>query len=160
MAGACGAAEEPWIVQSSADWTQTQADARHVAVGDKGIALKGANDGHWTSKWHKWNSAVDGAKIAVTANLDQFANKTVKVVLKGSQKPYTDASGVQHTASGVQHTWYGRCMLAIVDRSRWIMSLRSGVNHIAWRSLTTVPSNRRPAAVWPNRKTTAEATRS
>ena len=59
------------------------------------------------------------------AAIDLFDNKTIETVVDGSQRPFTDADGVPHT-------WYGRCMIAIVDERRWIMALRSGVSHISW----------------------------
>ena len=33
---------------------------------------------------------------------------------------------------GVEHDWYGRCMIAILDARRWVMAIRSGINHIQW----------------------------
>ena len=63
--------------------------------------------------------------------IDLFDNKTIEIVVRGSEKPYTDADGLEHD-------WYGRCMIAIVDENRWIMALRSGVNHIAWDSRDTI----------------------
>ena len=91
------------------------------------LSLTGGDAGQWTSKWHPWQGTVDAAEVAVRAAVAQFTNQTIQVVVKGSETPYTDASGVPHT-------WYGRCMIAIVDENRWIMAIRSGINHIAWNT--------------------------
>ena len=79
----------------------------------------------WVSPWHRWPGVVDHAEIRVEAAIDLFDNKTIETVVDGSARPFTDADGVPHT-------WYGRCMIAIVDERRWIMALRSGVSHISW----------------------------
>ena len=53
-----------------------------------------------------------------------FDNKMIEVVVDGSTTPYTDPAG--------PNDWYGRNMIAIVDENRWLMALRSGMNHIEW----------------------------
>ncbi len=121
------AAEVPWsIEQSHASWSQSQASGDKIVIAN-GLSLKGGDAGQWTGQWHQWQGTVDAAEVAVGAQVVQFANQTIKVVVKGSERPYTDASGVRHT-------WYGRCMIAIVDENRWIMAIRSGINHIAWNT--------------------------
>ncbi len=124
-------AEEPWVIESPEDWKKTQASASGITIEDAAIALDSATDGQWTSKWHSWQGSVDSAEIRVEAEIDLFDNKTIETVVDGSQKPYTDADGVEHD-------WYGRCMIAIVDENRWIMALRSGVNHISWNDRDTI----------------------
>ena len=54
-------------------------------------------------------------------------DKTIEVVVDGSTTPYTDPAG--------PNDWYGRNMIAVVDENRWLMALRSGMNHIEWNSL-------------------------
>ncbi len=121
------AAEMPWSIEPShASWSQSQASGDNIAITNV-LSLKGGDAGQWTSKWYAWQGTVDGAEVAVRAAVAQFANQTIQVVIKGSETPYTDASGVRHT-------WYGRCMIAIVDENRWIMALRSGISHIAWNT--------------------------
>jgi hypothetical protein len=120
------AVETPWSIgQSQASWTQVQASGDKIAIAN-GLSLSGGT-GQWTSQWHTWQGEVDAAEVAVRAAVAQFANQTIQVVVKGSETPYTDAGGTPHT-------WYGRCMIAIVDEHRWIMALRSGFSHIAWRT--------------------------
>ena len=116
-------AEESWSVRSSSAWKEETASADAVTVEDGRLFLDGARQGQWTSRWHDWRSTIQSAQIVVEAEIDLFANKTVEVVVDGSKKPYTDADGVPHD-------WYGRCMIAIIDENRWIMALRSGINHI------------------------------
>ncbi len=119
------AAEAPWLIEESqASWAQAQASGDKIAITNV-LSLKGGDAGRWTSQWHQWQGTIDAAEVAVRAAVAQFTNQTIEVVVKGSETPYTDASGVPHT-------WYGRCMIAIVDENRWIMALRSGINHIAW----------------------------
>ena len=121
------AAEAPWSIESShASWTQAQASGDKIAIANV-VSLKGGDAGQWTSKWHKWQGTVASAEVAVRAEVAQFAKQTIQVLVKGSETPYTDASGVPHT-------WYGRCMIAIVDENRWIMAIRSGISHIAWHT--------------------------
>lgn len=121
------AAEAPWSIERTrAGWTQAQGSGHNIAI-TNGVSLKGGDAGQWTSKWHPWQGTVDAAQVAVRAAVAQFANQTIQVVVKGSETPYTDASGTPHT-------WYGRCMIAIVDENRWIMALRSGISHIAWHT--------------------------
>ena len=71
--------------------------------------------------------SVNSAELCVDAAIDLFDNKQIETVVQGETKPYTDADGVQHT-------WYGRCMIAVVDENRWIMAIRSGISHISWGS--------------------------
>ncbi len=66
-----------------------------------------------------------------TAAGQQITDKTIQTVVDGSSMPYTDPAGVPND-------WYGRNSIAIVDQNRWIMALRSGVNHISWGSGDTI----------------------
>ena len=70
-------------------------------------------------------------ELTVDTELDLFDNKTIQVVIEGSSTPYTDDSQTPHD-------WYGRCMIAIIDADRWIMALRSGLDHIAWGERDTI----------------------
>ena len=119
------AAEETWSIESSADWSRAQASARKAALEEGSLVLADATEGEWTSKWHRWRGKVNSAEITVEAEIDLFSNKTIATVVQGLKKPYTDGDQVPHD-------WYGRCMIAIVDENRWIMALRSGVDHISW----------------------------
>ena len=118
-------AEEPWAIGSSVDWKGVQASAKGIAVEDDTVVLNRATEGQWTSKWHSWQGTVDSAEVVVDAEIHLFDNKTIEIVVEGAKQPYTDGDQVRHD-------WYGRCMIAIVDENRWIMALRSGVNHISW----------------------------
>ena len=124
-------AEKPWSIESAADWAGARASADNVATQGTRVVLQTAGEGQWTSKWHDWQRVVDAAEIRIEAENDLFDNKTIAVVVKGSEKPYTDADGVEHD-------WYGRCMIAILDEHRWIMALRSGVEHIHWGGRDTI----------------------
>jgi len=119
------AAGEPWRIESPADWVQAEASEDKVAIEEGTVVLAGAAEGQWTSTWHDWQRVVDSAEMVVEANVDLFDNKKIETIVKGSETPYTDADQVKHD-------WYGRCMIAIVDENRWIMALRSGVDHISW----------------------------
>ncbi|NQT12807.1 MAG: exo-alpha-sialidase [Planctomycetes bacterium] len=124
-------AEEPWVIQSAADWRKTEASAEGIAVEDDSVVLDRVTEGQWTSKWHAWQGTVDSADVVVDAEIDLFDNKTIEVLVEGSKRPYTDGDQVPHD-------WYARCMIAIVDEHRWIMALRSGVNHIRWGDRDTI----------------------
>ena len=128
--------QQPWLIESSADWTGTEASATSVVVKDGAVVIDptvslGTPEGQFTSKWHDWQKTVDSAEVRVEAELDLFDKKKIEVIVKGSDKPYTDADGVEHD-------WYGRCMIAILDENRWIMTFRSGVNHIEWGKRDTI----------------------
>jgi hypothetical protein len=124
-------AQEPWMIQSPADWKEAEASAEGTAAEDDSVVLDRATEGHWTSKWHAWQGMVDSAEVVVDAEIDLFDNKTIEILVEGSNRPHTDADRVPHD-------WYGRCMIAIVDENRWIMALRSGVNHISWGDRDTI----------------------
>lgn len=128
LAAGVAAAEAPWTIgRSTASWTQEQASAGNVTIANAVVLRADGGVGEWTSRWHKWERTVNAAEVAVKAGVVLFANQTIESVVKGAETPYTDASGVRHT-------WYGRCMIAIVDENRWIMAIRSGINHIAWHT--------------------------
>jgi len=122
---ACGDSRQSWLLRSAADWREASDSAQGVAVGEGGLLLEGASAGTWTSGWHAWSSPVESARVTVTARLDLFGAKTIEVLVDGSEKPFTDAKGISHD-------WYGRCMIAILDEHRWVMAVRSGVDHISW----------------------------
>ncbi len=119
-------AQQPsWSVESTAEWKQATATETGVRIDEGRLVLDGAANGHWTSRWHEWQGAVELAHINVEADINLFDNKTIEVVVDGSETPFTDADQVRHD-------WYGRCLIAIIDETRWVMALRSGVNHISW----------------------------
>jgi hypothetical protein len=151
---ASGQADGELALCNEAQWKQATAAAEQVAVGQHGLMLQQTDsrsrsretsrntantpnshefayqgtlyrsvEGRWTSKWL---DAPDGERwksVAVEAEIDLFANKTIEVIVDGSAKPFVDADGVEHD-------WYGRCMIAILDERRWVMAIRSGINHI------------------------------
>ena len=123
--GACGDFRQPWRLKSAADWREASDSAQGVAVGEAGLVLEGASEGSWTSGWHDWSGPIESARVTTTARLDLFSAKTIEVLVDGSEKPFTDAKGVAHD-------WYGRCTIAVLDENRWVMALRSGVDHISW----------------------------
>jgi len=104
-------------------WKQATATAEQVAAGQHGLRLQQGPKGHWTSKWFEAPKGVSWKSITVETDISLFANKTIEVVVDGSTKPFVDADGVEHD-------WYGRCMIAILDARRWVMAIRSGINHI------------------------------
>ena len=122
---------KPWSIESTTDWKDSEASSKNIIL-KNGVVLEKAGEGNWTSNWHDWNGKIDSAKIMVSVTgLDMFTNFTIESIVKGSKKPFTDADGVKHD-------WYGRCMIAIVDSNRWIMALRSGVDHINWKGRDAV----------------------
>ncbi len=119
-------AQEPtWSADSSLEWEQG-ATMSGVRVRDGSLVLAESNRGRWRSNWREWGRVVDAVRVEVDASLSLFDNKTIDVVVDGSETPFTDADQVLHD-------WYGRCMIAIVDDRRWLMAIRSGVNHISWQ---------------------------
>lgn len=126
FAGADLTAQQPsWSVASDAEWKQTTATATGLRIDDGRLLLDAAHNGHWTSRWQDWQTQVASARISVEGDVPLFENKTIEIVVAGAETPFTDADQVPHD-------WYGRCLIAIVDETRWIMALRSGVNHISW----------------------------
>ena len=108
---------------NEAPWKQATATAEQVTVGQHGLTLQQTPEGRWTSKWLDAPGGDSWKSVAVEAEIDLFANKTIEVVVDGSAKPFVDADGVEHD-------WYGCCMIAILDANRWVMAIRSGINHI------------------------------
>ena len=109
LLGAGATAEEPsWSVASSSEWKQATAMASGVRIQDDRLVLEAAADGRWTSHWYEWQGAVGAAQIGVETAIDLFDNKTIEVVVDGSETPFVDEDQVPHD-------WYGRCMIAIVD---------------------------------------------
>ena len=125
LASASLCAAEPWTVETSKGWTAAQATADGISVKNDAIILDGAREGQWTSTWHAWQRPVKSVEVVVEAEIDLFDNKTIEVLVDGSETPFTNATGATDD-------WYGRCMIAILDKDRWVMTLRSGTNHIQW----------------------------
>jgi hypothetical protein len=118
-------ADDSVTLHSETRWKQATARAEGVAVSQHGLTLQQAPTGHWTSEWFEASESASWKSVAVETEIDLFANKTIEVVVDGSAKPFVDADGVEHD-------WYGRCMIAILDARRWVMAIRSGINHIQW----------------------------
>ena len=118
-------ADETWTIESPSEWKKATASIDAAAAGERGLVLRDAGQGRWTSAWHRWQASVRSARIVIEANIDLFKNKRIHTVVKGSETPYTDETQTPHD-------WYGRCMIAVIDEHRWIMALRSGLNHISW----------------------------
>ena len=119
-------AQEPsWSVDTTREWAEAAAAQTGIRIDDGRLVLDGENEGHWTSRWQTWQEAVGAVQISVEADIELFDSKTIEVIVDGSETPFTDEDNVPHD-------WYGRCLIAIVDEKRWIMALRSGVNHIRW----------------------------
>ena len=118
-------ADETWTIGSSSEWKEATASIDACLDPAGGLALQGGGEGQWTGTWQSWQRPVRSVKVTVEAESDLFDNKTIEVVIKGSETPYTDASQTPHD-------WYGRCMIAVIDANRFLMALRSGLNHISW----------------------------
>ncbi len=125
------AADETWTVESPAEWEEATAATDVVLDGKRGLGLQSVGEGQWTSTWQRWQAPVCSIEISVEAEIDLFDNKNIQVVIKGAETPYTDDSQTPHD-------WYGRCMIAVVDEHRWVMALRSGLNHISWGKRDTI----------------------
>ena len=131
-----GQADGELALCNEVQWKQATATAEQVAVGQHGLTLQPAPQGHAVEHWgtlakdgrsrnashgclqgrwtSKWLDAPDGdswKSVAVEAEINLFANKTIEVIVDGSAKPFVDADGVEHD-------WYGRCMIAILDARR------------------------------------------
>jgi len=118
-------ADEELTLCAEAQWQQATAHTDGVKLGEQGLELRHAPRGHWTSEWLDAPEGDSWKSVAIETEIDLFANKTIEVVVDGSEKPFVDADGVEHD-------WYGRCMIAILDDRRWVMAIRSGINHIQW----------------------------
>ena len=117
--------EASWSVDRSEQWKQATDSVAGIVIRNSGLVLEGAREGSWTSQWHDWGRRIESAEVRVEATMDLFDNKTIEVLVKGSEKPFTDGDEIPHD-------WYGRCMIAIIDENRWIMAIRSGLDHITW----------------------------
>ncbi len=117
--------ELSWSIDSSSEWKQDTVTASGVGIRDDRLVLGESSKGTWKSRWHDWPNVVEAAHISVEAAIDLFDNKTIEVIVDGSKTPFVDQGNVPHD-------WYGRCMIAIIDEKRWIMALRSGVDHVQW----------------------------
>ena len=116
---------QPWSIVTPSQWSQATAGADNTCPSDGGLTLENHAAGWWTSQWYPSDDLVGSMRITIDAHIDLFAHKTIEKVIEGSEKPFTDADQVEHT-------WYGRCMIAILDAKRWIMALRSGIGHVNW----------------------------
>ncbi len=118
-------ADDAIALNGETQWKEATAGAEQVTVSQHGLTLRQAPEGRWTSKWLDAPEGDSWKSAAVETEIDLFANKTIEVVVDGSTKPFVDADGVEHD-------WYGRCMIAVLDARRWVMAIRSGINHIQW----------------------------
>ena len=123
-------ADETCTIRSASEWREATALAAS-SDGDSGLASHADEACRWVSIWRSWQDPVQSLEMTVDTEIDLFANKTIDVVIDGSTTPYTDASQTPHD-------WYGRCVMAVLDEHRWIMALRSGLNHIAWGERDTI----------------------
>jgi hypothetical protein len=123
--------DETWTIGSSAEWEEATAAIDATLEGERGLILQRAGEGQWTSTWQSWQAPIRSLEMTVEAEIDLFDDKKIQVVISGAETPYSDASQMPHN-------WYGRCMIAIVDEHRWIMALRSGLNHISWGKRDTI----------------------
>lgn len=112
---------QTWELNSSAHWRNGTSEG--VSIEDGRLRQSGKNAGKWVSSWHDWGLSLSAAEINVRASVNTFANKSIEVIVSGQEEPYTDRVGVPHD-------WYGRCMIAILDENRWLMAIRSGIDHI------------------------------
>lgn len=126
MAGGPALAEDGIAtIENEAAWRKATAAAEHVTVGPNGLTLRESTPATWCSRWFDAPQGTSWKSVAIETETNLFANKTIEVIVDGSGKPFVDADGVEHD-------WYGRCMIAVLDARRWVMAIRSGVNHIKW----------------------------
>ena len=117
--------EKAWLLESAGDWKAAHGSSSGFEIYEDDLVLKGTNRGEWISKWHAWKEPVSSLELKVNAAIDLFDNKAREVLITGAERPFTNADGQPHD-------WYGRCMISILGPNRWIMAVRSGVNHIDW----------------------------
>lgn len=117
--------EKVWLLESAGDWKAAHGSSSGFEICEDDLILKGTNRGEWISKWHAWKEPVSSLELKVNAAIDLFDNKAREVLITGAERPFTNADGQPHD-------WYGRCMISILGPNRWIMAVRSGVNHIDW----------------------------
>jgi hypothetical protein len=117
--------EKAWLLESAGDWKAAHGSSSGFEIYEDDLILKGTNRGEWISKWHAWKEPVSSLELKVNAAIDLFDNKAREVLITGAERPFTNADGQPHD-------WYGRCMISILGPNRWIMAVRSGVNHIDW----------------------------
>ena len=117
--------EKVWLLESAGDWKAAHGFSSGVEIYEDDLVLKGTNRGEWISKWHAWKEPVSSLELKVNAAIDLFDNRAREVLITGAERPFTNAAGQPHD-------WYGRCMISILGPNRWIMAVRSGVNHIDW----------------------------
>lgn len=125
VSGDLASADGKLALCTGAQWQQATAQTDGVKLGEQGLELQQTPQGHWASEWLDAPKGDSWKSVAIETEIDLFANKTIEVVVDGSAKPFVDADGVEHD-------WYGRCMIAILDERRWVMAIRSGINHIQW----------------------------
>ena len=126
VAVACGPGSGTLILDSEGQWKAGADAAAGVVIGPDGLDLETDGQGHWTGAWQEGPGEAGSVQVTVRSRLDLFRDKTIEVVVDGSEEPYTGSDGVPHD-------WYGRSMIAILDQNRWVMAVRSGLNHIDWR---------------------------
>ncbi len=117
--------DKTWQIITPLQWEQATASHDNTCQSKGILTLGDGEQGRWTSQWHSMRQPVSSFQVNVEARIDLFTHKTIETIVKGSQRPFADSDGLKHT-------WYGRCMIAIVDSSRWIMALRSGIGHVNW----------------------------
>ena len=81
---------DDYSIRSATEWRSATATADGVAVAGSGLALKDGLEGEWTSAWHEWSSAISSATVPVHTDVDLFNNKTIDVLVDGSETPFTD----------------------------------------------------------------------
>ena len=125
-AAACGPGSGTLILESEKQWRDAAGAMAGAVIGPNGLELEAGGEGHWTGAWREGPGAAGSVRVTVRSSLELFRDKTIEVVVDGSEEPYTGSDGVPHD-------WYGRSMIAILDQNRWVMALRSGLNHIDWK---------------------------
>jgi hypothetical protein len=94
-----GQADGEFALCDESQWKQATAAVEQVAVGQHGLILQHTPEGRWISKWL---DAPDGERwrsIAVEAEIDLFANKTIEVIVDGSAPQHVDGSSIQVSAA-------------------------------------------------------------
>ena len=125
-AAACGPGSGTLILESEKQWRDATGAMAGAVIGPNGLELEAGGEGHWTGAWREGPGEAGTVRVTVRSSLELFRDKTIEVVVDGSEEPYTGSDGVPHD-------WYGRSMIAILDQNRWVMALRSGLNHIDWK---------------------------
>ena len=125
-AAACGPGSGTLILESEEQWKDAAGAMAGAVIGPNGLELEAGGGGRWTGAWREWPGEAGSVRVTVRSRLELFRDKSIEVVVDGSEEPYTGSDGVPHD-------WYGRSMIAILDQNRWVMALRSGLNHMDWK---------------------------